>query len=118
MVPKFKGLSRSSNSRDCQGSLIQGIVQGPLIQRFQIIDQKKGIVVNRKLPSLHEELEIILTVHLRDNHCISLVLLQSGIELELLIILIVHNSQKMQETNFLFNKILSLQIHIVNNFGF
>ena len=56
MVPKFKGLSRSFNSRDCQGSLIQGIVQGPLIQRFQIIDQKKGIVVNRKLPSLHEEL--------------------------------------------------------------
>ena len=33
-------------------------------------------------------------------------------------ILIVYNSQKMQETNFLFNKILSLQIHIVNNFGF
>ena len=74
--------------------------------------------MNRTLPSLHEELEIILTVHLRDSHCIPLVLLQSGIELELLIILIVHNSQKMQETNFIFNKILSLQIHILNNFGF
>jgi len=41
MVLKFKGLSRSFNSRDCQGSLILGIVQGPFIQRFHIIDQKR-----------------------------------------------------------------------------
>ena len=81
--------------------------------------------MNRTLPSLHEELEIILTVHLRDSHCISLVLLQSGIELLKIYfmqnkssdILIVHNCQKIQDTNFLFNKILNSQIQIVNNFG-